>query len=635
VAFAEPIIVVLGPWCGGTSAVAGVLHHLGVFMGTEFDLVIREPHETWEDYHLTLLCRRAFGAFNGPGGQLQMDAGSFRTKLRSWADDHRRAAGAAGRRPGAKNPLLCLAVDLIGDAWGPVVPVVVDRPSANVVASLNRLGWLKDEQERCESTVRLIEARDRALDGATTVRVDFEALRATPDIVIRRLADDLRLEVTETQVQAATDSIVRPRDPRRAAHNTDPAKQLRDLLLAKVRRNPEDARSVFLLAQTYFVTGDFVNARKWYAQRVEMGGWEEEVYFAMWQIAQSMAQLSAPWPEVHNAYLRAWKFRPTRAEPLYAIAYRYCLDRRYRLGYRFARRAAETPFPDDDLLLLDPEIYAWRAIDALAVCAAGIGRRAEAFTLWRRLLARPDITDADRRRISGNRDVCAPAMVSAAASYPAALVQRLVTGSGEADVVVSLLAGPDRGATEQTLNSFLHCCLDVSRVGRFLAVDAGLSAQDRAMLLQRYGFLEFIDPGPGDGPGARLAQLRAAIRARFWLHLGRGWRFFAPENFITRLTAVLEAEAQVFQVGINFADAATLTGACAAEQKVRRAPAAGRYVLADAVAAGPAMFDTARLDRAGGLLATDTDLSTALGRRAATAGLCTASLDEVLCISAA
>jgi hypothetical protein len=36
-AFAEPIIVVLGPWCGGTSAVAGALHHLGVFMGSQFD----------------------------------------------------------------------------------------------------------------------------------------------------------------------------------------------------------------------------------------------------------------------------------------------------------------------------------------------------------------------------------------------------------------------------------------------------------------------------------------------------------------------------------------------------------------------------------------------------------------------
>ena len=46
----------------------------------------------------------------------------------------------------------------------------------------------------------------------------------------------------------------------------------RDLLLAEVERNPEDARSVFYLAESYRDLGDFVNARKWYARRVEMGG---------------------------------------------------------------------------------------------------------------------------------------------------------------------------------------------------------------------------------------------------------------------------------------------------------------------------------------------------------------------------
>ena len=61
-----------------------------------------------------------------------------------------------------------------------------------------------------------------------------------------------------------------------------------------------------------------------------------------------------------------------------------------------------------------------------------------------------------------------------------------------------------------------------------------------------------------DKPAPQLAQLRAQIDGRFWLHLGAGWRFFAPENFITRLSAVLDAEPQVFQVGINFADAVKL-----------------------------------------------------------------------------
>jgi tetratricopeptide (TPR) repeat protein len=414
----------------------------------------------------------------------------------------------------------------------------------------------------------------------------------------------------------------------------DPQKYARDadLLLAEVERNPEDARSVFYLAQSYFALGDFVNARKWYARRAEMGGWDEEVYVAMYRIAESMSQLGAPWPDVQDAYLKAWQFRPTRAEPLYAIAHRYRLDQSYQLGYLFAERAAGIPFPEEERLFTRADVYAWRAADEQAVCAFCIGKHNEAFTLWRRLLARPGLPDDERQRIAGNRDVCAPSMIDAALSYPDELVRRLVAGAREAEVVVSLVAGPDRAAAEHTLNSFLRCCIDVSQVGRFLVVDAGLSAQDRAELLTRYGFLEFGHCGHGDRPGAQLAQIRDQIHGRFWLHLGQGWRFFAPESLITRLRAVLETEAHVFQVGINFADAVKLTGVCAAEQAVRRAPDAGRYVLTDVVASGPAMFDIARLDRAGGAAGADADPIAELGRRAAAAGLQTASLDEVLCI---
>jgi glycosyltransferase involved in cell wall biosynthesis len=410
----------------------------------------------------------------------------------------------------------------------------------------------------------------------------------------------------------------------------------RDLLLAEVERNPEDARSVFYLAQSYFDLRDFENARKWYARRAEMGGWDEEVYYAMWQIAEMMSALGAPWPDVQDAYLRAWGFRPTRAEPLYDIARRYRENQRYRLGYLFAKRAAEIPFPEQDNLFVRGDIHAWRATDEQAVCASWIGKQAEAFTLNRRLLARPDIPDHDRQRIAGNRDICAPTMIEAASPYPDALVrslQRLVAVPRAAEVVVSLVAGHDLARIEQTLNSFLNCCTDVSRVGRFLVLAAGLSAQDRGALRERYGFLEFCHSNPGDGPGDQLTQIRAQIHGRFWLHLGEGWRFFAPENFITRLTAIFEAEPQVFQVAINFTDAVKLTGASAAEQTVRRAPDAGRYLLTDVVASGPAMFDTARVDRAGGLTGTDTDPIAELGRRAAATGLQTASLDEVLCIA--
>ena len=52
------------------------------------------------------------------------------------------------------------------------------------------------------------------------------------------------------------------------------------------------------------------------------------------------------------------------------------------------------------------------------------------------------------------------------------------------------------------------------------------------------------------------------------------------------------------------------------------------------MATGPAMFDTARVDRAVGVQNSNPDPPAQRRRPAASAGLHTTSLDEVLCISA-
>jgi glycosyltransferase involved in cell wall biosynthesis len=421
---------------------------------------------------------------------------------------------------------------------------------------------------------------------------------------------------------------------RLGARSKDPQKYARDrdVLLAEVERNPGDARSVFYLAQSHFDLADFVGAREWYARRVELGGWDQEVYFAMYRVAESMAALGEPWPDVQDAYLRAWEFRPIRAEPLYAIARRCRIDARYRLGYVFARHAAAVPLPEEDLFV-DAAVYRWRAVDELAVCAGWIGENAEAFMLNRGLLARNDIPDDDRQRISANRDFSTPAMIEAALPYPDVIARRLIAGTRDAEVTVSCVAGPDRQVIERTLNSFLHCCKDIVKVGRFVLLDTGLSAEDRVTVSQRYRFVEFADYVVRKGVSGQLAQLREQIQGRYWLHLGQGWQFFAPEQLITRLTAVLAAETQVLQVCINLADAAGLSGVSASENAVRRTNDTGRYVLTHSVACGPAMFDVGRLDRIGGVSSTVADPITELEQRAAVAGLQTAGLDEILCIA--
>ena len=597
---AEPIIVVLGPWCGGTSAVAKVLHHLGVLMGTRFDVGVRELDDTWEDADLSLLCRRAFSE---PGGQLLMDAHTLRAKLRDWAVNHRHAARIAERRPGVKHPALCSAVDHIREAWGPLVPVVVDRPPAKVLASLNRLGWWTDEKERAESTARLIAARDLALADIATVRVDFEELRSAPATVIRRLAGDLGLEISEEEFEAAVSSVVPEADVPR---DIDPQKRLIKRFLSEAESDPDDPLPVHMLAQIYFNVQDFANARTYSERLIEIGVDDESIFLAMLRIAQSMDKLDTPWLDVQDAYMRAWEFRPTRAEPFYGIARHYTVAKRYRVGHLFAERAAQIPLPADDLVVHDPAIYAWRTIDEQAVCASGIGKHPEAFNLCRRLLGRPDIPDDDRNRIAANRDMSVPAMLEATSLYPEMLVRNLIDGPRDADVTVSMIAGPNWTASAATLNSFLHCCIDVAKVGRFLIFDHGQTPEDRTILRQRYPFLEFAECADG-------ADLREHIRGRYWLDLDQGWRFFAPDNYITRLTAILDAEPEVFQVGINLADATSLMGVSAPEATARRTPDGGRYVLTGVMADGPAMYDTGRLDQADSF-----DVA--------------ATLDEVLCI---
>ncbi|WGI32209.1 glycosyltransferase [Mycolicibacterium aubagnense] len=417
---------------------------------------------------------------------------------------------------------------------------------------------------------------------------------------------------TESRIEG--DYFVESR--RLGARNNDPQKYARDrdLLLADLQRDPDNPRSVFYLSESYFNLGDFTNARKWAARRAEMGGWDEETYYALWQVARSMTRMDEPWPDVQDAYLRAWEFRPTRAEPLHAIAVKYRTDGRYALGYLFAEHAAAIPLPAADILFVDESVYHWRALDEQAICASWLGRHDEAFALCRRLLKRTDISDEDRRRIATNRDLSAAPMLDAAKIYPNTLAHNINAHQHSAEVTVSLIAGPSVQATEHALNSFLNCCSDLSLVGRFLLLDTGIHDRDRAGLLSRYPFLEPISYTPSNEPLAELTAIRDHVQGKYWLHLGQGWLFFAPEALISRLRATLAAEQSVVQVGVNFGDAQGALGVCPPRDTLRGNANSAHYVITDSAAHGPAMIDLTRLDAA-----------PADGPR-------TAALDEVFCI---
>ena len=191
------------------------------------------------------------------------------------------------------------------------------------------------------------------------------------------------------------------RDHFDSARNADPkAKYAADaaVLERALETEPGNARHVFYLAQSYRDCGRLADALAAYRRRAEMGGWPEEVWYALFQIAVLEERTGGDFPRLLAAYLAAHQYRPERAEALCALA-RICrLKGDHSLAYIFARQAAETKEPED-ILFLDTSVYAWRALDELSIAEYWTGRRAAAATDCRKLLSNGTLPETERGRV--------------------------------------------------------------------------------------------------------------------------------------------------------------------------------------------------------------------------------------------
>ena len=158
--------------------------------------------------------------------------------------------------------------------------------------------------------------------------------------------------------------------------------------------DPNNARNVFYLAQSYRDAGDRPLAIANYRRRAGMGGWAEEAWYALYQTGLLLLA-EGELPEGIGALLEAFQLRPSRVEPLCALARHHRLRKEWELAYMFAARAVQISRPDD-ILFVNDTMYRWRSADELSIAAYYVGRYDES-RRWAEELLESDALPSDQR----------------------------------------------------------------------------------------------------------------------------------------------------------------------------------------------------------------------------------------------
>ena len=169
-----------------------------------------------------------------------------------------------------------------------------------------------------------------------------------------------------------------------------------ELLTKDAEDDPSNPRPVFYLAQSHRDMGNILNAEHYYRLRSEMGGWDEEVFYAKYQ--QGLMQNLLGMEGAIRTLEEAWELRPARAEPAYQLARLNRLERKHRLAWLWARIAVETPQPED-VLFVETDVYQWGALFEYADAAWRMGYTPIILDAAEDLLDQPGLPDDHREHI--------------------------------------------------------------------------------------------------------------------------------------------------------------------------------------------------------------------------------------------
>jgi len=175
-----------------------------------------------------------------------------------------------------------------------------------------------------------------------------------------------------------------------------------ELLLEALKTEPDNSRYQFYLAQSYFDSQQWDKATEAYYKRVEMGGWEEECYYSLFRVALIAMAQEKEWPIIQQKLLDAYDYRPCRAEPLHIIARSLRMMGRPRAACMFAVQAAQIPYPHQDILFIDTNVYKWMVLDEVGATAFYTHNYSSGYAACEMLLKENRLPPSEVERVQKN-----------------------------------------------------------------------------------------------------------------------------------------------------------------------------------------------------------------------------------------
>jgi glycosyltransferase involved in cell wall biosynthesis len=262
----------------------------------------------------------------------------------------------------------------------------------------------------------------------------------------------------------------------KGARNNDPQKYWKNVALLEqgLKDEPHNERYMFYLAESYRDAGAPEKALEAYETRVSVGGWDEEVFCSLLNIAKLKERLGRQTDEVIAAYYRAHCYRPARVEPIYYLAHFHNQNSRSALAYEIIKAWQALPKSSQkDFLFNEAWVDRWGLLFEFSICSYHVGKYQESLAACDKLLEMGESLPAHiRERTVLNKqfpyDKLFPAgMIALAEPVEKSVKQIKAKGAPKGKKVLIAILAKDKA---HVLPYFLHCIENLDYDKRLITV---------------------------------------------------------------------------------------------------------------------------------------------------------------------